>query len=335
MNNIAIILLNYNSWGDTLECLESLLKQELEDSYTIFIVDNSPSNESIENILDWSSGKKEVIKSNLKEFVFNNSNKPIGVQFFKEEELKGKELKEQLILIKAKENKGFSAGNNVVLKYLKEVPNKFDYIWLLNNDTIVKPLGIKNIISKIEAHKNEFILFGTPLMEYYEPNYIQAIGGKYNKFLGRPSLVGAGVRYGLEVKVQEYTVDYPIGASMILSTNSLQKLGLLSESYFLFFEELDWTTRIKKLGGNLKILNVFDVLHKQGSSTKQNVKTDYNVFMETLLIKNRLIYAKKHNRSNLIFIKLTIIFIVVPRKIYKGQFELAKAIVKTLLNQRL
>jgi hypothetical protein len=136
----------------------------------------------------------------------------------------------------------------------------------------------------------------------------------------------------LNRRIEEFKVDYPIGASMILTKKSLQRLGLLSESYFLFFEELDWTTRIKELGGSLKILNVFDVLHKQGSSTQQNLKTDYNVFMESLLIKNRLVYARKHNRSNLIFIKLVIIFMVVPRKILKGQFELAKEIVKILLS---
>lgn len=333
MNNTAIILLNYNSWPDTLECLESLLKQKTKLAYTIFIVDNSQNNESIHKIKDWAAGEISVNETSFHpEITSPEVRKPLEIQYYTEDKLNNCVITANLILIKANTNNGFSAGNNIALKYLKDQPNEYDWIWLLNNDTIVKSQAIENIISEIKSHKNELILFGTPLMEYYDASKIQAIGGKYNKYLGRPSLVGAELNYNHEIRVQQYKVDYPIGASMILSKYSLQKLGLLSESYFLFFEELDWTLRIKKLGGKLKILDNFDVLHKQGASTKQNVKRDYNIFMETLLIKNRLVFAKKHNRSNIKIVKLSIIFLVIPKKFIKGQFALVKEIIKIVFN---
>jgi hypothetical protein len=333
LNKIAIILLNYNSWLDTLECLESLLKQQTDYSATIFVVDNSPENESVNEIKNWAKGKKnEKLEFIYPEITSPSAIKPISIQYLLEDDLNQSELIENIILIKAKTNSGFSAGNNVVLKYLKDQPNEYDWIWLLNNDTVVKSNGIKNIFSQITPFENELILFGTPLMEYYKPDYIQAIGGKYNKYIGRPSIVGAGLKKNLNRRIEEFKVDYPIGASMILTKKSLQRLGLLSEFYFLFFEELDWTTRIKKLGGHLKIISVFDILHKQGSSTKQNVKTDYNVFMEALLIRNRLVYARKYNKSNLIIIKFSIIFLVIPKKILNRQFGLVKELFKISLS---
>ena len=98
MKKVAIILVNYNGAEDTLECIASILKSQYEN-YKIIVVDNCSTDSSYE-ILD-----------KQKEFY-------------------------NFVLIKAKSNDGFSAGNNIGIKYA--LNNGADYILLLNNDTVVE-----------------------------------------------------------------------------------------------------------------------------------------------------------------------------------------------------
>ncbi|MBU3820658.1 glycosyltransferase family 2 protein [Flavobacteriaceae bacterium XHP0103] len=281
---VYIILVNYKSWNDTIECLESVLKSSYQN-FQIIIVDNSPTDESIHQLSAWNLGEFENISTNFEELVFPLESKPLPNILVSEEDLKKGEVFDQKILIvKARENKGFSAANNIALKYVKNVADNEARIWLLNNDTVVPKNTLSQLLFETYKTKRPGIV-GSMLLEYYEPNEIQAIGGKYNPWIGRIKLVGKGKRKNLK-KVK---YDYPIGASMFLTFNFLKDVGLMEESYFLYFEEYDWVIRGNKEGYTSYVLLDTIVYHKGGSSTEGSTSKIVDFYG----IRSKILFTRK------------------------------------------
>jgi len=118
---VSIIILNWNGWKDTIECLESLY-QITYPNYDVILVDNGSEDESIEKIKEYCEGK---IMVESKFFKYDPSNKPIKIIEYTREEAEGgggKEKKitnlpsdKKMILIKNEKNYGFAEGNNVGL----------------------------------------------------------------------------------------------------------------------------------------------------------------------------------------------------------------------------
>jgi hypothetical protein len=98
-----------------------------------------------------------------------------------------------LIFIQAGDNRGFAAGNNIGIKYAL-AKDDFEYIWLLNNDTVIE----KNTLSKAcmrlqnaDNQKSKIGIVGSKLLFYDNPDIIQGIGGLYNKKLSTAKHLGA------------------------------------------------------------------------------------------------------------------------------------------------
>lgn len=89
-----------------------------------------------------------------------------------------------------------------------------------------------------KAKRNPKIgLCGSLLHYYYEPERVQAINGVYNKYF-------ATSQYNTSI-LSLKPIDYVVGASMLISKEFIEDIGLLSEEYFLYYEELDWVMRAK------------------------------------------------------------------------------------------
>lgn len=151
MNNfpkVYIIIVNYNGWKDTIECLESIKKNSYKN-YHIVVCDNSSRDESIKKIKQWMN---------------ININIPIK-------------------LICSKINGGFSYGNNLGIKWGIDRKDA-DYFWLLNNDTTIEKNTIFELVNYMEKNINIGI-GGSCLKFYYDRKKIQGYGGRYNKFSGK------------------------------------------------------------------------------------------------------------------------------------------------------
>eukprot|EP01013_Petalomonas_cantuscygni_P007961 TRINITY_DN2066_c0_g2_i1.p1 TRINITY_DN2066_c0_g2~~TRINITY_DN2066_c0_g2_i1.p1 ORF type:complete len:345 (-),score=-20.42 TRINITY_DN2066_c0_g2_i1:374-1408(-) len=324
VSHTAIVILNYNNWEDTIECLESVLKLESNHQFTIFIVDNSTTNESIQKLIMWAKGILEPINYSFPEIIEPFVSKPIKYQIFQENELINANIYEKVIFVKALNNNGFAAGNNIVLKKIQNEWVQFDLIWLLNNDTIIKSNTLSEIVRSANRSKKSCLFAGTPLLEYYEPSKIQAIGGVYNKYFGYTSHVGVGLNVNhIEKDIADYKVDYPIGASLILSRKFLKEIGLMNEIYFLFFEELDWVERYKRKGGSFEIFNILGVFHKQGGSTKiktHKIKKKPEL-IDLLSLKNRILFTKTYFNYYLFSVIGFISTITVFKRLIRGDFK--------------
>ena len=139
---VSIIILNWNGWQDTIECLESLFQINYPN-YDIVLVDNASKDNSIKKIEDYCNGNIKV-KSNF--FRYKKENKPIKIinltfkdqqYFFKDEyDIKGLPSQRKIFLIENQLNYGFAEGNNIGIRFSLKTLSP-DYLLLLNNDTVV------------------------------------------------------------------------------------------------------------------------------------------------------------------------------------------------------
>jgi GT2 family glycosyltransferase len=160
---IYIIILNYNGWDDTIECLESVFKLNY-GSFQVVIVDNNSENNSLEKIKSYIDGSLNLelnVNPELKHLVYPLSKKPVSYVFYNRDEAEKsgnleleKKLKNPVILIQSGYNGGFSYGNNIGIKY-SMAKNDFEYIWLLNNDTVVEKDSLSKLVEKAEYYKKQ------------------------------------------------------------------------------------------------------------------------------------------------------------------------------------
>lgn len=336
---VYIVILNYNNSQDSIECLESILKLQYIN-YQVIVVDNSETLQYIKELESWAEGKTEIKETRFKEIVYPLEKKPLNFSSIHENDLITEKNKEKVLFIKVKKNNGFAAGNNVALKYILKQKDFDSLIWILNNDTILDKNSLSDIISEIDKLENseQNTIFGTPLLEYYNPNKVQSMGGFYNLKTGLTKHLGDGVliseaKANFDKIIQK--TSYPIGASMIIKYRDLESIGLLSEDYFLFYEEIDWVSRAKEIGGSLKILPVFGIYHKQGSSTKSKIKEKKSEFIDLVSLKSRITFSKKYNRRNIGFIYLSILTLTIGNRIKQGNFKVIPKILKLVFGKKL
>ncbi|WP_084640460.1 glycosyltransferase family 2 protein [Meiothermus rufus] len=156
-------------------------------------------------------------------------------------------------LIEIGSNLGFAGGNNVGIRYALD--KGADYIWLLNNDTVVDPNALTAMVDLAESDPKVGVV-GSILYYMNEPSRVQAWGG------GRVSLVFGYSRHLMAAGEPHYIT----GASMLLRRDALIREGLLDERYFMYWEDADICFRLRRSGWKLAVAENSRVLHKESAS---------------------------------------------------------------------
>lgn len=326
MKNVVIIILNWNGWQDTTECLESVYQMEYTN-FNVIVVDNNSQNHSLEKIRDYCSGKFKV-ESEF--FEYNAENKPLKVEEYEEDENLLKIKRPDLILIKNKENYGFPGGNNVGIRFAIQNLDP-DYILLLNNDTIVDRNFLNALVQKGESQKDVGIL--GPKIYYYDyPEVIWSAGCRISWKLARGIQIGSG-----ELDQGQYDtgreVEYVSGSAFLIKTEVIKKIGLMDESYFLYFEESDWTLRAKATGFKSLYVPTARVWHKVSKSGGGISKTIGLYY----ITRNRWIFMRKWAKKSdyqyfIIYQIVSAIILPIALSIYYQNMGLFKAYYKGLFD---
>ena len=270
---VAIIILNWNGWKDTIECLESVYQTEYSN-YEVILVDNNSQDDSIQKIRDYCDGKIEV-ESDF--FNYSSKNKPIECVEYTEKETVGDReerhsrvlFNRRLVLIKNEKNHGFAEGNNIAIRHVLGVSNP-DYILLLNNDVVTDKDFLNNLVDS--AEKEESIGITGPKIYYY------SYGSKTDiiNFTGADIILwrGSEIRYGSNQPDGEEwnharTVDKLEGSCMLIKRRVFEKIGLLDAKYFAYWEDTDFCMRAKKNGFRSIYVPDSKVWHKGSSSSKR------------------------------------------------------------------
>ena len=323
MPTVYIVILNWNGWQDTIECIESLLKLNYEN-YRIVVCDNYSRDGSIEKIQKWSIS--EQIEG---EYIEYNSNSELWLSEKVNVQISSNR---GITLIQTGDNRGFAGGNNIGIRYSLFDPS-CQYVWILNNDTVVEPGSLSALVERSQADSNIGIC-GSKLLYYDEPLKVQAWGGaKYNKWIGATRTLGFCESSDKKVDTQdiEESMDYVVGASMLVSRSFLTEIGLMNEEYFLYAEEIDWIARSKhryRLGYADKSI----VYHKEGKSIGLNTKEGLSSYIGEYYGKRSiLIYTKKYEKLLLPFIYGGMIIAILNR-FRRFQFDRALMIFMLLID---
>lgn len=290
--NTYVLLLNWNGWSDTVACLESLFKLTTK-SVTIVVCDNASSDDSLDNIKLWLNGdlSAPVPSNQLKSLVTPPVDKPIDwVEFDRESAEKGG-VASKVVLIQTGANLGFAGGNNVGLRYIM-ARGDADYIWLLNNDTVVEPSALDELLEVARADSDIGIV-GSSLCYFSNPDFLQARGGAtFSPFRAKARPLHENQKRSpisiSEAEQLNKQLGYVIGASMLVSKTFIDEVGLMSEDYFLYYEELDWACRAK---GRFRLAVAPNsiVYHKVGASAGTSV----SLFSIKYLYVNQIKFMKK------------------------------------------
>lgn len=239
------MLVNWNGWRDTVECLESLLGSTLP--LRIVVVDNASSDGSPAQIADWAEGRLPAAASDAAMAAFSSPPVPKPIELMRLDAVAARLAPSPpapLTLIEAGANLGFAGGNNAGLAYLLRDP-AIDYAWLLNNDTVVETAAAAALLAQLDATFNVGMC-GTVVRYYHRPGTLQCLNGsRFNPWTGITTGIAvnqpASTPYDPAAVAQ--ATDMVLGASLAVSRRFVERVGPMAEDYFLYFEELDWAYR--------------------------------------------------------------------------------------------
>lgn len=311
---IAVIILNYNGWSDTIECLESLLKSNYTN-FQIIVCDNASTNSSLEKLIEWANERPCPFLR------LSRNEAESGVKVSENILIHGSLEMCPIIMIDTGGNLGFAGGNNVGIRYVLSQGN-FYAVWLLNNDTVIQPTTLKEMVLLSLKNSNTGII-GSKVLFYFEPNSIQSYGNMQMGWKGVGNSLYAG-RHNSELPDLE--VRSVIGASLLITLSAIEKTDLMDESYFMQDEETDWCARVKAKGYKIYSCGTSIVYHKEGKSSDRiyNERKFFGWKSRRKNIKSFLITGYYSTRNEIYFVKknfpqqyIFYIILILPLKVIK------------------
>lgn len=326
---VCIVILNWNGWGDTVECLESLFRLEGEDCQ-IVLCDNGSTDGSVERIRAWADGTQPPVRTPepLRNLTDPPVPKPIPYREYGYDDVgrlsdaTGESA--PLVLIRTGANRGFAWGNNAGLRYAMK-RRDLAYVWLLNNDTVVRRDALTAMVRQMRRNPSAGIC-GSKILSYHQPERVQSLGGcRFNRWLGISRHIGANTAASAPVDGAHVLrrMAYVTGTSMLVSRPFLADVGLMDESHFLYYEEIDWVIRAKGRYG-LAFAPDSIVYHKEGAATgtTRSRLADYHI------IRSRLLLTRRHFPYALPTVYLGLVCMLLNR-IRRNQWDRVPLILRT------
>jgi GT2 family glycosyltransferase len=288
IKKVALIVLNYNSWRDTLKCV-SLCVRQLYANFLVIVVDNASTDDSVEKMkAEWRSqaGIKYVAE-------YDRRDAEAGGTEEKENALRKYGPEEKLVLIKNDRNLGYSAGNNVGIRYA--LKKKAAAVLIVNPDVrIDEPSALGKMIAALLS-RDDIAVVGpnitdaegrrqSPLREpsFWEECFGPFMYGIAKRFGGRP------FHYIEPVRSHEPFEVYKVaGSCMLIRSSFLQNIGLLDEHVFLYCEEPILSAAVYAAGGRLLFVPRAPVIHTHDRKRKGSQAGRMQMF-----IKSRKYYLK-------------------------------------------
>ena len=284
--DISIITINYNGLKDTCELIDTLPLGN--DKLEVIVVDNASLQDEA-SIIEQRYPRVTVVRSS--------------------------------------KNLGFAGGNNLGIQ-----ASHGRYLFFINNDTIIE--------TKNEEQRNNFL---QPLIERLEssdkigmvcPKIRFSWGNHLIQYAGYTPLSSITMRnhsigFGEEDHGQYDTphqTPYAHGAAMLVKREVINRVGMMPECFFLYYEELDWSMMIRRAGYEIWFDPSFTVYHKESQSTGQDspLRTYY-------LTRNRLLFVRRniHQPERLLSYIYLIGVVAVKdclKSLFRRRLDLVKAI---------
>lgn len=229
--DVSVIIVSYNTKDLTLGCIGSVIDSIKGVRYEIIVIDNASTDSSVTSI------RKSQIQIS----------------------------KSKLIVIENKENLGFAKANNQGIRIAQG-----KYILLLNSDTVIKKGVIDRLVNFAEKKKNAGAVV---------PRLLNLDGSIQTSVFKLPTILRAIKQYWFGQKGildkyyppgnKQIEIESAVMAAFLITPKALEKVGLLNEKYFMYFEDLDYCRGLRKAGLKIYYLPTCHVIHKHGASGKK------------------------------------------------------------------
>lgn len=244
---VTIVILNWNSFDVTLDCLLSLRKIDY-CNFEILLVDNGSVDSSAQQLAERAP---------------------------------------EVRLIRNSRNLGFAGGCNVGMR--DAIRRGAEYVLLLNNDTVVAPDFLTQLIRVAESDLTIGLL--SPKIYFFDrPDRFNYAGGVHKPWRLFPKVIGLRQKdIGQFDQVRQ--VSFLSGCAMLIKSAVIRQIGLFEEVYFHFYEDIEWSLRAVQAGIKGVYVPLSVIWHKEHYVTNKNQS---NGFIEFYLARNNIIFARKH-----------------------------------------
>jgi len=218
---IGIAIVSYRSADVIEDCLRSLAALKGVEP-RIVVVDNASDDASVDVIRAWAAAMAGRV--DFAEADFDSMAPP----------------ERWLTLLRAPVNRGFAYGTNRALEMLLR-DRSLDHFWLLNPDARALPDCAEHLLRT--AGEGRYAMIGGRVLFAAHPDVVQTDGGRVSRLTGTCVSVNWGRSLGEARMPAAGTLDFITGAHCLVSRSFLERVGLMRDDYFLYYEEVDWALR--------------------------------------------------------------------------------------------
>jgi len=188
-------------------------------------------------------------------------------------------------LLRLPENRGFTGGHNAGMRAALEAGA--DFVFLVNSDVVVDPNCVGALVN-VALSWPEAGMLGPLVLRARGADEVESSGQAFNDWTGRHRELGRGVA-AAAITTAPHAVDAVSGCALFARRSVLQRVGLLDESLFFYFEDMDWCLRARRVGFLIGVVPAARVWHRGGGSTRPNWTgtTFYSV-------RNHLVVASRY-----------------------------------------
>jgi GT2 family glycosyltransferase len=321
---VLAAVINWNGWRDTVICLRSMFAL-VGPPVNVVVCDNASTDGSFAHLLEWLCGEaggrmeSRALVGELAQLVIVRGSFGAAV--------KG------VYLLALPENHGYAGGANRCISWGRAALGARDF-WVLNNDIKVHPDALAALVS-VTTSMPGIGLCGSVLMDWDDPQRVQAIGGNYCRWIASGShftqlpsgAAGAGKDF--------LPLDYPVGASLFITHSYLEAVGLMDETYFLYYEEIDWAQRGRSHGFTPGVALRSLVQHREGASTGSHGGVrKKSLLSERYGVVNRLRVTRKFWPSCLPLVWMSLWLVLLDR-VAHAEWRRARLVLKLMFTPRL
>lgn len=267
--------------------------------------------------LEFLASMKQCTYKNLEIFVVDNGSPNDNPDIIKEQY-------PEVHLIKTGLNLGFAGGNNVAVEQ-----SVGKYLLFINNDTEVEPGFLEPMVELLET-KPEIGMVSPKIHFFHTDNTFQFAGfTPISPVTIRNKAIGFG-----ETDMGQYDLVCEtgsiFGAAMLVPREVINKVGLMADVYFLYYEEHDWAARIKRAGYKIYYDGRSLVRHKESISTVKD--SPFQIFY---MHRGRVLYARRNSKGLSKVISMIYLYSIALTRIIFGfllrkRLDLAKAYLKAM-----
>lgn len=195
----------------------------------------------------------------------------------------------QVSFVPAGDNLGYAGGNNLGLRLALE--RGADAVLLVNNDTVLSPACLSGLVQAVDDDPCVAIA-GPMVFGWGDARTISSAGGAVD--WRHADAVTAGVGETDHGQYPARDVDFVTGCGLLITRAAIERVGLLDERYFMYWEETDWCVRVRRAGWRVRFVPQAEMRHK--------APLDVSALSPTTLYyvtRNRLLFFATHTPPRL------------------------------------